>query len=35
VSTQQIWKWIATALSQMREALGLFELDVLEEVAND
>jgi hypothetical protein len=35
VSAQQIRKWIATALNQMREALGLFEPDALEEVAND
>jgi hypothetical protein len=35
VSAQQIWKWIATALKEMREALGLFEPDALEEVAND
>jgi hypothetical protein len=35
VSAQQIRKWIATALKEMREALGLFEPDTLEEVAND
>jgi hypothetical protein len=35
VSAQQIRKWIATALKEMREALGLLEPDTLEEVAND
>jgi hypothetical protein len=35
VTAQQIRKWIATALKEMREALGLFEPDALEEVAND
>jgi hypothetical protein len=35
VSAQQIRKWIATALKEMREALGLFRPDALEEVVND
>jgi hypothetical protein len=35
ISARQIRKWIATALKEMREALGLFEPDALEEVAND